>query len=107
MNASMSGEQNRALEEYEELLEKRRKIDIELVSLRVARRGEMLKYISTLIDEFGLEVAEIEKYISENFGKRKVRPKYFDPVSGATWSGRGKTPRWLVGRDPEEFLIKE
>ena len=22
-------------------------------------------------------------------------PKYRDPVSGATWSGRGKLPRWM------------
>jgi DNA-binding protein H-NS len=22
-------------------------------------------------------------------------PKYRDPVSGATWSGRGKVPRWM------------
>ena len=44
-------------------------------------------------------------------GKRKVAPKYRDPQSGATWSGRGLTPRWLrekekAGAKREEFLIK-
>ncbi len=43
--------------------------------------------------------------------KRKVAPKYKDPHSGATWSGRGLTPKWLVekekaGAKREEFLIK-
>ena len=43
--------------------------------------------------------------------KRKVAPKYKDPQSGATWSGRGLTPKWLVekekaGAKREEFLIK-
>ena len=43
--------------------------------------------------------------------KRKVAPKYKDPQSGATWSGRGLTPRWLAEREKagakrEEFLIK-
>ena len=43
--------------------------------------------------------------------KRKVAPKYKDPQSGATWSGRGLTPRWLAekekaGAKREEFLIK-
>ena len=43
--------------------------------------------------------------------KRKVAAKYKDPQSGATWSGRGLTPKWLVekekaGAKREEFLIK-
>jgi len=27
----------------------------------------------------------------------KIPAKYRDPASGATWSGRGKTPRWING----------
>jgi DNA-binding protein H-NS len=43
--------------------------------------------------------------------KRKVAAKYKDPQSGATWSGRGLTPKWLAekekaGAKREEFLIK-
>ena len=43
--------------------------------------------------------------------KRKVAPKYKDPQSGATWSGRGLAPKWLAekekaGAKREEFLIK-
>lgn len=40
-------------------------------------------------------------------GKRvKVPPKYRDPVSGKTWSGRGRAPKWIDGKDREQFLIK-
>lgn len=40
----------------------------------------------------------------------KVLPRYRNPESEETWSGRGKRPRWLVaamemGRDMQEFLI--
>jgi len=43
--------------------------------------------------------------------KRTVAPKYKDSQSGATWSGRGLTPKWLAekeksGAKREEFLIK-
>ena len=31
--------------------------------------------------------------------KRKVAAKYKDPQSGATWSGRGLTPKWLRGKE--------
>jgi DNA-binding protein H-NS len=26
----------------------------------------------------------------------KIPPKYREPLTGATWSGRGKTPRWVM-----------
>jgi DNA-binding protein H-NS len=35
-----------------------------------------------------------------------VQPRYRDPHSGATWSGRGRSPRWLSGRNKDDFLIK-
>ncbi|MEO5660298.1 MAG: H-NS family nucleoid-associated regulatory protein, partial [Polaromonas sp.] len=40
-----------------------------------------------------------------------VAPKYQDPASAKTWTGRGKTPSWLsvhlaAGREKQEFLIK-
>ena len=42
----------------------------------------------------------------------RVLPKYRDPQSYETWSGRGKRPRWLVaamksGHKIEEFRISE
>jgi len=35
----------------------------------------------------------------------KVAPKYRDPVSGNTWTGRGKAPKWIEGKDRAPFLI--
>ena len=39
-----------------------------------------------------------------------VAPKYRDPATGQTWSGRGKRPKWLAaevaaGKSLEQFLI--
>lgn len=46
------------------------------------------------------------------FGKRrpspaglKGGPKYRDPLSGATWTGRGKPPRWIAHQERDRFLI--
>lgn len=36
----------------------------------------------------------------------KVPPKYRDPASGATWSGRGREPEWIKGREREPFLVQ-
>jgi len=42
---------------------------------------------------------------------RKVAPKYMDPATGNSWTGRGKTPRWITqaeseGRNRDDFLIQ-
>ncbi|NLD67768.1 MAG: H-NS histone family protein [Limnobacter sp.] len=42
--------------------------------------------------------------------RKPVPPKYRDPETGATWSGRGRTPRWIVdaeqsGKDRSSFAI--
>ena len=42
----------------------------------------------------------------------RVLPKYRNPQTSETWSGRGKRPRWLVaamksGRKMEEFQIDD
>jgi len=42
--------------------------------------------------------------------KRPAAPKYRDPATGATWTGRGKPPRWITAADQagtgrEQFLI--
>jgi DNA-binding protein H-NS len=33
-------------------------------------------------------------------------PKYRDPATGATWSGRGRAPKWLVGADRSRFEVR-
>ncbi len=36
----------------------------------------------------------------------KAPPKYLDPVSGATWTGKGRKPEWIkAAADPELMLI--
>lgn len=32
-------------------------------------------------------------------------PKYRDPATGATWTGRGKPPRWIEGKDRKALEI--
>ena len=36
---------------------------------------------------------------------QKVAPKYRDKSTGATWTGRGKPPKWIEGKNREEYLI--
>jgi len=31
---------------------------------------------------------------------------YYDPESGATWTGRGKPPKWIESKDRSQYEIK-
>jgi DNA-binding protein H-NS len=33
-------------------------------------------------------------------------PKYRHLQSGVTWSGRGRAPHWIVGRNQDDFLVR-
>ena len=36
----------------------------------------------------------------------KVAAKFRDPETGKTWSGRGREPTWIKGKNREEFKIQ-
>ncbi len=36
----------------------------------------------------------------------KVATKFRDPETGKTWSGRGREPTWIKGKNREEFKIQ-
>ncbi|BAO90952.1 histone family protein nucleoid-structuring protein [Caballeronia cordobensis] len=33
--------------------------------------------------------------------------RYRDPASGAIWSGRGRAPHWIAGKNRDDFLVDE
>ena len=79
-----------------------------------ARKSEIAAVVAEIkakMAEFSLTVADLRN--GGRKGSRKpssVAPKYRDPGTGETWSGRGKEPRWLAvhlkkGRKRDDFKI--
>ena len=60
------------------------------------------QYQLTIEDVFGAS-AKRERRVKSEGGK--VAPKYKDPISGATWTGRGKAPKWIDGKDRSQFAL--
>ncbi|CAB3773254.1 H-NS family nucleoid-associated regulatory protein [Paraburkholderia humisilvae] len=97
------------MDPYEELLAKREQLDAEIMAMRAAKRPDVIAQIGRLMQEYEINVSEIEEWHGRQEGDRRrgrVPPRYLDPKTGATWSGRGKRPRWMAGRNPEEFRIR-
>ncbi|MPV71186.1 H-NS histone family protein [Burkholderia sp. BE17] len=72
---------------------------------RAAIRNDVVEQIVKLMREYEITAREVEVRLSVG-QRRRIPPRYWDPATGATWSGRGKRPRWMQGRDPEDFRIE-
>ncbi|WP_175914854.1 MULTISPECIES: H-NS histone family protein [unclassified Burkholderia] len=79
--------------------------------IRAARRRERhaaLVQVRELVKNHALTAREVFGQGYSNRAKLfTIGAKYHDPVSGATWSGRGRAPAWIAGRDRSAFLIRE
>ncbi|MDQ3060476.1 MAG: H-NS histone family protein [Pseudomonadota bacterium] len=88
--------------------------------LETERKGERTQAITAvkeLIKTHELSAADLG-FSGKGAAKRTVgdkrnvvAPKYQDPDSGKTWTGRGKSPSWLsaqlaAGRNKQDFLIQ-
>ncbi|WP_081067752.1 H-NS histone family protein [Burkholderia stagnalis] len=83
------------------------------VQAELARKNEVqrvIEEIQKVIAEFDLKpedlFADIQRKTRRVRRRAPALAKYRDPASGAVWSGRGRTPRWIAGQDREKFLIR-
>lgn len=70
-----------------------------------AERKTAIANVRAIIDEFGLTSDDV--FGKKRTGKSKglVAAKYRNPSTGATWSGRGRAPKWLEGKKKEDFAV--
>jgi DNA-binding protein H-NS len=104
------------MSKLQELIAEKTRLESEISALISASRKEAIDKVRALIQEFDLTAEEIGRAgTSSRAAKKsggsskvgtKVQPKYRDPETGATWSGRGVAPRWIAGKDREAFLIQ-
>lgn len=78
----------------------------------VAREKEVAQAIADIkqqIAEYGITAEELGFSTKRPAAARKppLPPRYRNPKSGETWSGRGRTPGWLIGKNRERFLIED
>jgi DNA-binding protein H-NS len=72
-----------------------------------AERSEALGKIRELMVAYSITPDELGAKRRVSSTIRPAVPKYRDPASGTTWSGRGKHPRWFDKSNPEHFAIEQ
>lgn len=92
----------------QELLAQRDAIEKQIAQQREAEISDAIQRVQAIIKEFGLSQGDIfgkSKPGAPKSAGKKVAPKYRDPATGNTWTGRGIAPKWLQGKDKSQYLI--
>jgi len=95
---------------YEELRAKAAEILAQAEQVKSEERQKTIDIVRVMIQTYDITARDLglDKAVKAKTGPKpgnKVSPKYRDPLSGATWSGRGKTPKWINGADRSQYAI--
>jgi DNA-binding protein H-NS len=92
-----------------ELIKQKETLDAQIAIARQTELADAISKVKALVAEYGLTQQDVfgggVKRGSKPTSSTKVNPKFRDPLTGATWAGRGKAPKWIEGKDRTRFAI--
>lgn len=88
-----------------------RRAELREKELMKERKERVRAKMVALAKSEGLSFDEVIGRPATRRKSRPVPPKYRNPADGATWSGRGKRPRWFTdalkaGKKEKDLLIR-
>ena len=91
---------------YKELLAQREQLDKQIKEAINREKADGIAKAKLIIEQYHLTASDLFSRKSGGKSARgKVAPKYLNPSTGETWTGRGKAPKWIEGRDRSNYLI--
>ena len=92
---------------YAEYVEQIAKLQALAETARHNEINDAIKKIKELMQLHGVSVEDLSSGRSAKATKAKatVAAQFKNPETGETWTGRGRAPRWLDGKDKEQFRI--
>ena len=94
---------------YKDLLKQREELDAKIAEAHLREKSDAIAKARQIIEDHGLTSEDVfptnRRARATSGPTGKVEPKYRDPVSGSTWTGRGKPPKWIQDKDRAQFVI--
>ncbi|QPS09602.1 H-NS histone family protein [Delftia acidovorans] len=91
--------------DYQTLLAQKAQLEAQIATAQAEAKAKAVTEARALIQEHGLTAADVFTAQGKKPKGSVGAPKYRDPATGVTWTGRGKPPNWINGKDRESFLI--
>jgi DNA-binding protein H-NS len=95
------------------LLAEKEALDKQLVAAQEMETRHVLREIVQKMREYNISLNELmggkpaAQVVTNPELQSEPVAKYRDPVSGSTWSGRGRAPHWIAGKDREAFVVDQ
>lgn len=91
---------------YTDLLAQREQLDKQIKEAMQREKTDGIAKAKIIIEEYHLTASDLfNRKAGTRNASGKVAPKYRNPATGETWTGRGKAPKWIEGRDRSNHLI--
>ncbi len=97
-----------ATNSYKELTAQIEKLTAQAEQARAKEMETVIAQIRQVMGEYGITLADLGLKGAAGRGRRKsgtVAPKFRDPESGATWTGRGRSPAWIANKDRSKYAV--
>jgi DNA-binding protein H-NS len=92
--------------DYKALLQQKAELEARIAALLKHEKADAIAQVRAIVEQFSLTEADVFSSSRTSSGTRNAGvPRYRDPATGATWTGRGKQPRWIEGKDRTAFTI--
>lgn len=88
---------------YKDLMAQRAALEAQIEAARKQEVSDVVAKIRTLVQDYGLSAEDI--FTARRASAGTVAPKFRDPATGKTWTGRGKPPDWIKDKDRTQFAI--
>lgn len=90
---------------YKELLAKKQALEQQIAEARETELAEAVAQVRNLVQEFGLTANDVFPPATAKRVGKPAEIRYRDLATGAVWSGRGREPKWIAGKDRAQFAV--
>lgn len=95
---------------YRELEQQAAELLKQAEAIRTQERDHIIGQIKDMVLDWNISASELGFKIGKSSDKRKMNIKFRHPITGMSWSGQGRTPKWLAeeisaGATKEQFAV--
>ncbi|MDL2283837.1 H-NS histone family protein [Oxalobacter sp. OttesenSCG-928-P03] len=93
---------------YKQIQDQIKQLQQQAEELRKKELSSAIAQIKSIMSEYGITISDLGMGGKKKGARTRapLAPKYRNPATGETWSGRGKAPKWIDQKNKEKFLIK-
>jgi DNA-binding protein H-NS len=93
------------MNDYKTLLQQKAELEARIAEVMKTEKAGAVAEVRNLVQQYQLTEQDVFPARGPKTRGSVGAPKFRDPESGATWTGRGKPPNWIQGKIRANYLI--